>query len=125
MLDRLKYNEEGQALIVDLYAWMDGGTVTVRFASENGDGVEVEFVQKVFFEDKQIGLAAGSLVIDNGVVSLRSELEKQVIDVCKRAIFSDEVSLEDRQFKVCLEEAIAFVESDDYILTAKKVGRLT
>jgi len=124
MLESLKYNATGQAVIVDLHAWMDGGSITVQLATVNGDVLNIEFVQKAHTKKVVGQFPPGSVVINSHVVSVRSSLESEMLAVLKNAIVSEQVSVADKQFiEASLEKAIEFVESAAYIDMAKQIGR--
>jgi hypothetical protein len=122
MIESLKYNEKGQAIINDLYGWMDGGTVSVWLASVNSQDLKIDFTQKADFNNKLAELPAGSLVLDGHVVEVRSDLEKDILTTLKSAVFNDSLLPADRQFKNALDEAIQYVESDAYIELARRSG---
>ena len=124
MLESLKYNATGQAVIVDFHAWMDGGSITVQLATVNGDVLNIEFVQKVHTKKVVGQFPPGSAVINSQVVPVRSSLESEMLAVLKNAIVSEQVSVADKQFiEASLEKAIEFVESAAYIDMAKQIGR--
>ena len=123
MLESLKYNDKGQAIIKDLYAWMDGGTVSVRLASYNSEEIQIDFTQKAFFTNKHEQFPPGSLILNNYIVGIRSDLERTILNTLKKATFSDEVSYADQLVKNCLEEAIQFVESEEYLKLHKGIER--
>ena len=118
MLEGLKLNAHGNAEITDLYAWMDGGTVTVQLTTVNETSVEIEFVQKVFLDISERNPHPGRLLLNKQVVDLRSELETQILTILKQADFGVH-SKSARDFKDCLEEAIDFIESDAYVRLVK------
>ncbi len=123
MFDNLKINEAGQAEILDLYAWMDGGSVTVKLATTDKTPIEIEFVQKADLRVNERNPNPGRLLINNNVVDVRSDLEAEIITVLKKACYSNDPSLDNKSFRECLNDAIKFVETNEYILIAKQTGQ--
>ena len=123
MLDNLKINSTGQAEIIDVYAWMDGGTVTVTLSTIDNTPLEVEFAQKADLKLSDINPNPGRLLLNRKVVDIRSDLEVKIINVLKSALYSNNPSHDNKHFRKCLVEAIDFVETNDYVLLAKQTGQ--
>lgn len=121
MFDNLKTNTAGQAEIIDLYAWMDGGTVTVKLATVDNAPLEIEFVQKADLRVTDINPNPGRLLLNKKIVDMRSALEAKIIYLLKNALYSENPSHDNKDFRECLEEAIRFVESNDYVLIANNM----
>ena len=120
MFDNLKINTNGQAEIIDLYGWMDGGTVTVKLATTDSTVVEIAFVQKANLVISERNPNPGRLLLNKNVVEIRSDLEARIIALLENAIYSDDPSHDNRDFRQCLKEAIDFVATDTYASLAKQ-----
>ncbi|WP_394774710.1 hypothetical protein [Flavobacterium sp.] len=115
--------------IEDIGFWMDGGTITLKMKKEDSIFYEVELVQKVILEKSrgeiEYKLFPGSLILNNKAVDIRSELEKELLSEIRIAEFGTKIAEKERvSLKKIISEAIDFVESEDYITIAKKVGRI-
>lgn len=115
MLDNLKTNTAGQAEILDIYAWMDGGTVTVKLATVDNAPLKIEFVQKANLRVTDLNPNPGRVLLNNKIIDIRSALEAKIIYVLKNALYSENPAHDNKDFRECLDEAIRFVESNDYI----------
>ncbi|HEY8938162.1 MAG TPA: hypothetical protein VIM65_23230 [Cyclobacteriaceae bacterium] len=120
-IDNVKINATGQAEIIDLYGWMDGGTVTVRLATTDHSVVEIEFTQKANLQVTERNPNPGRLLLNKKVVDIRSDLEIEIITLLKNAIYSDDPSHDNKHFRESLNEAINFVSTDAYILLARQL----
>jgi hypothetical protein len=120
---------KNKIIIEDIYCWMDGGTVTLKIKKDESIFYEVEFVQKAFLEKSKRAsynpLIPGSLLLNKIEVEIRSELEKEILSEIKSAEFGPKIAeRENDLLKRIISESIEFVESEDYITVAKKVGRI-
>jgi hypothetical protein len=122
MFDNLKINSAGQAKIIDLYSWMDGGTVTVKLETIDNTPLEIEFKQKADLRVTERNPNPGRLILNNKVVDIRSELEAKIITILKNAIYSDDPSHDTKDFRESLIEAMDFIQTNDYVLLAKQIG---
>ncbi|MCP2026148.1 hypothetical protein L1276_001288 [Flavobacterium sp. HSC-32F16] len=117
-----------EIVIEEVLFWMDGGTITLKMKKDNSVFYEVEFVQKMLLEKSTkdyVKPTPGSLRFDGKDVDIRSELEKKLLLEIKIAEFGPDISKKERDsFKRVILEAIDFVESEDYIAVAQKVGRI-
>ncbi|KAF2508342.1 hypothetical protein EYY60_14525 [Flavobacterium zhairuonense] len=107
---------------------MDGGTISLKIRKGESIFFEVKFVQKVILEYKRKVdhmLIPGSLILNDKEVEIRSKLEKDLLLEIKNAKFGAKIAddKKDSLRKIILD-AVDFVESDDYITIAKKVGRI-
>ncbi len=125
MFDNLKINTSGQGEIIDIYGWMDGGTVTVKLATIDNAKFEVEFVQKADLRVTDRNPNPGRLLLNEKVVEIRSDLEANIIKILKNALYSEDPSHDNKDFRECLVEAISFVESNNYVLTANQIAQKT
>lgn len=119
MFDNLKINLAGQAIIIDVYGWMDGGTVTVKLATIDDTPIEIEFRQKADLRVTERNPHPGRLLLNNKVVDIRSDLEAKIITILKNAVYSEDPSHDTNDFRECLIEAIDFVETDEYVIIGK------
>ncbi|MDX6181813.1 hypothetical protein SGQ44_05265 [Flavobacterium sp. Fl-77] len=115
--------------IEDVGFWMDGGTITLKIKKNDSFFYEVEFVQKVFLEKSkreiQYKLFPGSLVLNNKELDIRSAVEKEILSEVKTAEFGIKIAeSEKNSLSRIILEAVDFVESEEYITVAKKVGRI-
>jgi hypothetical protein len=117
-----------EIVIEEVWFWMDGGTITLKMKKDDSVFYEVEFVQKVSLEKSRrdyVRATPGSLRFDGKDVEIRSELERKLLLEIKIAEFGPKISEKERDsFKRTILEAIDFVESEDYITVARKVGRI-
>jgi hypothetical protein len=124
MKDRF-FNPKGQLTIEDVHAWMDGGTVTLITKDAESNNFEIEFVQKVVFEDQYDSPKPGSLLLDKKEVEIRSELESKIITGVKNADWGTKIIESEKPLLgQMISECIEFVISVKYIEVAKKVGRI-
>ena len=122
MFDNLKINPAGQAKIIDLYGWMDGGSVTVKLETTDNTLFKIEFKQKADLRVTEINPNPGRMLLNNKVVDIRSGLETKIITILKNAIYSNDPSHDTKDFRECLTEAIDFVETKDYVLLARQTS---
>jgi hypothetical protein len=87
---------------------------------------EIEFVQKVVFSSRAVmERFPGSLILNKKEVEIRSELERQILSEIRIAEIRMQLEESEREsLKKMILESIEFVESEDYIKVAKKVGRI-
>jgi hypothetical protein len=122
MLEQLKLNASGRAEILELYAWMDGGTVTVILATIDNSPCEITFTQKMIKEVTRDNPYPGWLLYNKRRVIVRSDFEAKILAILKRAVFSDHASQGAKDFKSCLKESIRFVKSNAYLKITKTNG---
>lgn len=112
-------------MIEDVHCWMDGGTITLKMKKNESLFYDVEFVQKVFLTNREKSRLPGSLLLNNKEIEIRSELETEIVSEIKVAEFGAKIlESEKKLLKKIISEAVEFVESDEYIKIAKKVGRI-
>jgi len=109
----------GALVLNDLLCFMDGGTVLLRLTDSESKSFEVEFVQTMILKKDKYTKYPGSLLLDNEYVPLRSDLERSIISSLKKVDIKRFKELE----KQIIQERISFVESEEYLEVAKKVGR--
>jgi hypothetical protein len=115
-------------LVIRATYWSDGGTITIEGISDEGTPHILSLAQRTFPRND-----AGCLYFNKGIVPIRSELERQVINLLKNANISyrprepeptDRSPLyaeqEDNIRRLCAK-VIAFVESDEYSTLACRI----
>jgi hypothetical protein len=120
---------EKEIIIETVGVWMDGGTVTLKIKKDNSIFHEIDFVQKVILDNgkREIenSLIPGSLLLNRKEVGIRSLLEKEILSEIKIAKFGTKISESEKDsLNRIILEAIKFVESEDYLIVAQKVGRI-
>lgn len=114
---------ENIVIIEEVLCWMDGGTVTLKLRKDDLF-FDVEFVQKAFINRKKIPLP-GSLLLNEAEVEIRSKSEKEILLEVKKAKFGPKIRDGEKELlKKMIFDAIDFVESNDYLKIAQKVGRI-
>lgn len=114
---------KNQVVIEDVFTWMDGGTVTLKLKKDK-EFFDVEFVQKMVLSRKKTP-RPGSLLLNEKEVEIRSELEQKLLSELKTAKFGTTIIEREKELlKKIISDSINFVESEDYIKIAKKVGRI-
>lgn len=120
---------EKEIIIENVGVWMDGGTVTLKIKKDNSIFYEIDFVQKVILDkgkrEIENNLIPGSLLLNRKEVEIRSLLEKEILSEIKVAKFGTKISESEKDsLNRIILEAIKFVESEDYLIVAQKVGRI-
>ncbi len=120
---------EKEIIIENVGVWMDGGTVTLKIKKDNSIFYEIDFVQKVILDkgkrEIENSLIPGSLLLNRKEVGIRSLLEKEILSEIKVAKFGTKISESEKDsLNRIILEAIKFVESEDYLIVAQKVGRI-
>ena len=112
-------------IIEDVHCWMDGGTITLKMKKNESLLYDVEFVQKVSLTNREKLPLPGSLLLNNEEVEIRSALETEILSEVKVAEFGVKIVAKEKELlKKIISEAVEFIESEDYIEVAKKVGRI-
>ena len=112
-------------IIEDVHCWMDGGTITLKMKKNESLFYDVEFVQKVSLTNREKSPLPGSLLLNNKEIEIRSELETAILSEIKVAEFGAKILESEKELlKKIISEAVEFVESEEYIKVAKKVGRI-
>jgi hypothetical protein len=117
----------GGLTLNELMAWMDGGSVSLSMTDKNQTSFTVIFCQKVALEIYPgIGTwIPGSLLFNDVEVPIRSTSERVILDSLKTFKFSNRIPLKDRPLeRKIISDCISFVESEDYLETARIMGRL-
>jgi hypothetical protein len=125
-INRLDFAMKKNIIIENVGFCMDGGTLVLEMKKDQSTFYEVQFVQKVIFSSRALmEQLPGSLVLNARAVEMRSELEKEILSEIKSADFGTKISEKERDsLKQIISEHIDFVESEDYLKVAKKVGRI-
>lgn len=120
-----EFNPDGNLTIVQLLAWMDGGSVTLDTEDESSNSFTIEFTQHAFLRVDVNSLIPGSIFINRELVEVRSTLEHKIINALKSAKFKQEEHNEPDSLEMgLLWECIHFTESEDYVALAKKFNRI-
>jgi hypothetical protein len=124
-INQLDLDMENIVIIEDVNCWMDGGTITLKMKKNESLFYDVEFVQKVSLTNREKLPLPGSLLLNNEEIEIRSELETEILSEIKVAELGGKIlSREKELLKKIISEAVEFVESEEYIRVAKKVGRI-
>ena len=111
--------------IEEVICWMDGGTITLKMKKNESLKYEVEFVQKVSLTNLTKLPLPGSFLLNRKEIEIRSELEKEILSEIKNAKFGAKIIESEKDLlKKIITESVEFVESENYINIAKKVGRI-
>lgn len=112
-------------IIDDLSAWMDGGSVTLHCTIKDERKIIIEVVQHVSLGKNEWTKIPGSLYLNNVLVSIRSPLERKIVKALKNATFSSDYKTNSFKLdKRIIQEKIDFIESDNFIEIARKMGRI-
>ena len=124
MTSDLNFDPKGTLIIEDVYAWMDGGTVSLVVKDEESKSFDVAFVQKAFLTKRDNAPYPGSLLLNKQEVKLRSETESRIISAIRKSDWGSRIAEnEKRSMRLLINEAVDFVLSDKYLEVAKIVGR--
>ncbi|MFY0628808.1 MAG: hypothetical protein JXR05_00425 [Flavobacteriaceae bacterium] len=97
--------------ILDIYSWMDGGSVTLKCKDRKRQKFDVEFKQNVFWEVYPSSQIPGRIYLNEILIEQRSELENQLLKSLTKSVFSiiDDIG------KRLLIEKIEYVKSEKYL----------
>jgi hypothetical protein len=116
---------KNEVKIEEVICWMDGGTVTLKMKKNESLNYEVEFVQKVSLTNRTKLPLPGSFLLNRKDIEIRSVLEKEILSEIKIAKFGTKILESEKELlKKIISESVEFVESENYIKIAKKVGRI-
>ena len=114
--------------------WMDGGSATLYLVDENATEFTVEFCQTMILEKHSYTNVPGSFLLNKTEIPIRSDEEQTILTALKKLQFSTELLAEEQRaskqlpgsptYREIIDERIAFVESNDYLIIAKEMGRL-
>ncbi|WP_151088983.1 hypothetical protein [Hymenobacter baengnokdamensis] len=111
--------------------WMDGGSVTLNLTDTNYTAFTVEFCQIMFLTKHPQKNFPGSFLLNKIEIPIRSDDEQVILNSLKHLSFSDKLIAEEKNtpknlttYREIINERIAFVESEEYLVIAKKMGRL-
>ena len=111
--------------IEEVICWMDGGSVTLKMKKNESLKYEVEFIQKASLTNLTKLPLPGSFLLNRREIEIRSELEKEILLEIKNAKFGAKIIESEKDLlKKIITESVEFVESENYINIAKKVGRI-
>jgi hypothetical protein len=121
-----KIDFEGGIVLHELIAWMDGGSITLSLTDTNQTVFDVTICQSVDLEihDNTDKWIPGSLLFNNTEVPIRSNSERMLLTALKSLQFSDKIPRRNRALeRELIRSRIAFVESDEYLKIASRMGR--
>jgi len=118
-------------LLNQVALWMDGGSVTLYLTDKYSTEFTVEFCQTMSLKKHPYLSIPGSFLLNKIEIPIRSPYERIVLNALERLQFSVELlAVEKRKpkqlptYREIIDERIAFVESNEYLAIAKKMGRL-
>jgi hypothetical protein len=97
--------------ILDLLAWMDGGSITLQCRNREGIRIEIWIQQHMILEKSPYVKLPGRIYINDLLVKRRSPLEQSILEELKRNIPITKNQLDKR----ILIETIDFIESEKYM----------
>jgi len=115
------FEPKSKLTINSLLAWMDGGTITLLATDDYSNEFKIEFTQTMFLEKRKREFYPGSLIINEKIVAVRSDLEARIILAIRNAAFSPKI---DDLDKSLITECLEFVLSDNYVTITKKFNRI-
>lgn len=106
--------------IVELIAWMDGGSVTLKCRNNLNQEFEIEFVQNVIWDLYEPLNIPGRIYLDKKLINQRSNLETKIINALKTANLKSKDSLEQK----ILIEKLEYVNSKKYLTDQTRINRV-
>jgi len=103
--------------ILELSAWMDGGSVTLKCKNDLDQNFEIEFVQNVIWIILRDYKLTGRLYLNEKLIPQRSKLEFLIVENLQRYAIKTLKKLE----KAVLKEKIDYILSENYLTDTKKV----
>ena len=118
---------EGEIILHELRAWMDGGTISLVLSDSSQISFKVTICQSVALEIHiNTGIwIPGSLLLNNIEVPIRSNDERKLLKALKALQFSPKIPRRSRLLeRQLINSRIAFVESKEYLQIASEMGRI-
>ena len=107
----MKYNFK-EWKFKELYAWMDGGSITMNYTDKNGQNNTIEIVQNVSVEYyEEISKIPGRVYVNNELIDRRSIQEKAVVEQLSEDLENQHTKLD----KGIIEEKIDWIKSNHYL----------
>ena len=103
--------------IIELHAWMDGGSVTLICTNERNQNFKIVFVQNVSWKILDIQNLPGRIYLDDNLVDQRCDTEKLIMKGLENSGFKGLDTVE----KVILTEKMQYINSQEYLTDATKV----
>lgn len=100
--------------ILDVGAWMDGGSVSIICSNSKGNKYTIWFQQHMLLITSPDCKMPGRIYLNNKLIEERSEFENQILKVLKKLIIKS-------NYKSLIQEKIDYVESDEYLKNNKKI----
>ena len=117
---------EGEIILNELCAWMDGGTITLALVDSHEHTFEVTICQTMSLKiHSHTGTwIPGAFLFNDIEVPIRSNSEQTLLRALKSFKFSPEIPLKNRSLeKEIIIQGIAFVESEEYLQIASQMGK--
>ena len=121
----------GTLTLNQVMLWMDGGSVTLDWTDKNATAFTVEFCQTMFLEKHSYASIPGSFLLRKIEIPIRSDDEQIILNALRQIQYSPKLIAEEKRlpkqmltYRTIIDERIAFVASDEYLIIAKKMGRL-
>jgi hypothetical protein len=103
--------------ILEVKAWMDGGTVTIICSNSKGIEFTIEFQQHTILISSPEGKMPGRIYLNKKLVEERSEIEKRILYILKKSIIEG-------KDKLLIQEKIDYIQSSEYLKNNKEVENL-
>lgn len=110
-------NLQAKVIITELFAWMDGGSLTIKCQNSLNEEFEIEFVQNVIWDWNEVNKIPGRIYFNNRIVQQRSDLEQKIIQLLVKAEFEDKGPYDSQ----LLKEKIDYTNSENYITDQSKL----
>lgn len=78
-----------KTIIVELWAWMDGGSVTLLCKNAMNQEFKVDFVQNVAWRMLEQNKIPGRLYFDDELITQRSEIEESILANLENADYTN------------------------------------
>lgn len=98
--------------IRELYAWIDGGSITMNCSDKNGLNNTIEIVQNVSVEyHEEISKIPGRVYINNYLIDKRSSQENTILELLSKDLENQNTELN----KEIVKEKIEWIKSNQYL----------
>ena len=118
---------DGEIILKELGAWMDGGTITLELVDINHQAFEITICQTMTLGINSLNgtWIPGTFRLNDVEIPIRSDSEKKILNALKALKFSDNIPSKSRPLeRELINSRIAFVESQEYLKIATQMGRL-
>jgi len=108
---KMKYNID-EWKFKELYAWMDGGSITLNYTDKNGLNNTIEIVQNVSKEYyEEMSKIPGRVYVNNDLINKRSNQEDTVLQQLSKDLENHNTELD----KEVIKEKIDWINSTQYL----------